>query len=66
MGALWERPIFREIGVNGECTAYAGQRAAPENDPRRLDPRLQTPDPQVGENAPVVFVHNEGDANSTQ
>jgi hypothetical protein len=25
MRECWEKPVFQEISVNGECTAYSGQ-----------------------------------------
>jgi hypothetical protein len=66
MGALWERPAFREIGVNGECTAYTGQSAAPKKDTVRLNPRLRKTDLPAGGNVPTVSVLDKSHTNSAR
>ena len=30
MKPAWERPEFREVRVNGECTAYSGAGGGPD------------------------------------
>jgi hypothetical protein len=48
----WERPEFREVSVNGECTAYSGaSREAPAAPSAKRPPAFAPAPPRTADGA---------------
>lgn len=45
MQNTWVKPTFEEVGISGECTAYAGAARAGEAGRRPEDPRTRLVSP---------------------
>ena len=60
MKEQWERPAFRDVRVNGECTSYSGQVPATEADPSSRAAAVKSAAARGGAKAQAPSVAAEG------